>query len=507
MNNIPKTTILIAEDEWVIANDIEIRLQEMGYEVVGIVSTAVKAIARATELRPDLVLMDIKLDGEMDGIEAATHIYSRLHIPFVFLTAFSDKKTIERAKLAEPFGYLIKPFKERELQIAVDIALYKHKAEQRLRESQAWLATTFNSICDAVITTDTRTLVTYLNHHATSLTGWSAEAALHRPVRDVFGVMAEDSDRELENPAEVVLRTGAVITYVSGVLRPKLSGNCGRVYIEGSAAPIRDNATGDVVGVILLVRDITPQRQAMERMRLSERLAAIGRMAAGVAHEINTPLTGIIMFTSMMIDRLSADKSEDREYLELIMESSERCSRVVNGLLRFSSTITSNITNVDVNALILDLLQERHKSPQDIGLPLRKVLRSANLGSVSVTTTFDPEIGHIKADATQIEEVFINILTNAADAMEGTGQLHITTRQVACEQREFVEIEFTDTGRGIEEKHRHRMFEPFFTTKPFGSSTGLGMSISHGIVKLHGGEITFKSEPGRGTSFFIRLPK
>ncbi|MBF0316850.1 MAG: response regulator [Nitrospirae bacterium] len=501
----PKTRILIVEDEWVIANDIEIRLQEMGYEVVGIVSTAVKAIARADQLRPDLVLMDIKLDGEMDGIEAATEIYSRFYIPFVFLTAFSDKKTIERAKLAEPFGYLIKPFKERELQIAVEIAIYKHKAEQRLRESQAWLSTTFNSICDAVITADTRGLVTYLNQHAVSLTGWSVEDALNKPVREVFGILAEDSETELENPVEMVLGS-AVVTSASGVLMQRLPGSHGRIYVEGSAAPIKDKDTGETVGVILLLRDVTQERQTRERMRLAQRLAAVGRMAAGVAHEINTPLTGILMFASMMLERLSDKDAEDRESLEMIMESAQRCSRVIGGLLRFSATITSKIINVDTNALILELLEERHKPVEEITLPLRKVLRGANLKNVSITTTLDPNLSYIKADATQIEEVFINILTNAADALQGKGELHIATREVKCEQKECVEIEFTDTGRGIEERHRHRMFEPFFTTKPVGVGTGLGMSISHGIVKLHGGEITFNSEPGRGTSFFIRLP-
>ncbi|MBF0539190.1 MAG: PAS domain-containing protein, partial [Nitrospirae bacterium] len=323
-----------------------------------------------------------------------------------------------------------------------------------------------NSICDAVITVDASALVTYLNHHAISLTGWSAEDALRRPVREVFQILPEDSDKEVQDPVDMVLRNRTTITSLSGVLIPGPTGrqqDNARIYIEGSAAPIKDKITEEVVGVILLVRDVTQERQKRQQMMLAERLAALGRMAAGVAHEINTPLTGIIIFASMMSDRLSPEDVEDKESLDIIVESAERCSRVVSGLLRFSSTITSNITNVDVNALILDLLEQRHKSPGNIILPMKKVIRQANLGNVSIATILDPSLRHIKADATQIEEVFINILANAAEALNGKGELHIKTRPITGEQHDFVEIEITDTGRGIEERHRNRVFEPFFT--------------------------------------------
>ncbi len=363
-----KKRILIVEDEWVIANDIEIRLQDMGYEVLAIVSTGKKAIAKAQELQPDLVLMDIKLNGEIDGIEAASQIYSQFYIPFVFLTAFSDKKTLERAKIAEPFGYLIKPFKERELQIAIEIALYKHAAEKKLKESQEWLSTTFNSICDAVVTIDAKSLITYMNRHAISLTGWTAEEALGRPLNDIFCIITEDTGREAGYLANMVLVSGQPITSISCISIPKGMGSRKdniKMYVEGSAAPIKDNM-GGVVGAILIFRDVTQERLIEERVRLAERLAALGRMSAGVAHEINTPLTGIIMFSSIMLNRLSPDNADDRESLELIIESAQRCSRIVNGLLRFSSTITSNRIDVNVNAIIEALLEDLYKPSDSI---------------------------------------------------------------------------------------------------------------------------------------------
>src|SRR5919199_2841285 len=173
-----RARILIVEDESIVAFNIQNRLQGLGYVVAAIVSSGEAAIQRAAQNPPDLVLMDIKLKGRIDGIEAAARIRSRFQIPVVYLTAYTNDETLHRAKLTEPYGYILKPFEARDLCTTIEVALYKYQMEQQLRERAQWLATTLKSIGDAVITTDSQGLITFMNPVAEALTRWSLEEVM-----------------------------------------------------------------------------------------------------------------------------------------------------------------------------------------------------------------------------------------------------------------------------------------------------------------------------------------
>ena len=170
--------ILIVEDEILIATEIEERLSRLGYQVLGSRSTAQDAYAAVVELLPDLVLMDIRLKGDEDGIEAADRIYGGHGIPVVFLTAHSDNATIVRAKSTRPFGYVLKPFQERELIAAIETAMQRHTAERELQESRARFEATLSSIGDGVIATDSDGRVEFMNSVAEELSGWAFEEAI-----------------------------------------------------------------------------------------------------------------------------------------------------------------------------------------------------------------------------------------------------------------------------------------------------------------------------------------
>ena len=186
--------ILVVEDERITAEDMRKALNSVGYEVPAIVSSGEDAIKVSEEIKPDLVIMDIKLEGEMDGIEAAEKIRSKLGIPIIYLTAYSDEKTVQRAKITEPsgfilkqpYGFLRKPFEESELNTAIEITLYRHRLEKRLRKHDQWLGATLRSISDAVIATDPQAQVRFMNSMAEELTGWLEEDALGHDVRDIF---------------------------------------------------------------------------------------------------------------------------------------------------------------------------------------------------------------------------------------------------------------------------------------------------------------------------------
>ncbi|MBW2636350.1 MAG: response regulator, partial [Deltaproteobacteria bacterium] len=178
--------IMVVEDEGIIAKDIRNTLKRLGYTVPVVLSTGEDAIKKTAETHPDLVLMDIVLEGDMDGVEAAEQIRNRFDIPVVYLTAYSDEKTLQRAKITEAYGYILKPFQERELHTTIEMAVYKHKMERRLKQSEQWLAITLKSIGDAVIATDTKGIVTFMNPVAETLTGWKQDEAVGKPVKNVF---------------------------------------------------------------------------------------------------------------------------------------------------------------------------------------------------------------------------------------------------------------------------------------------------------------------------------
>ena len=265
----PKAHILIVEDDWIVAEDTKITLKKLGFGVSGIVTSGEESLKKVEVEPPDLVLMDIKLEGEMGGIEAAARIRDRFNIPVVYVTGYADEDMLEKAKVTEPFGYIIKPFEDRELNSVIEISLYKHKMETKLKESEAWLYTTLKSIGDAVITTDTKGIVTFMNPVAQSLTGWRLEEAMGMPLTDVFNIINEETRKEVENPAARVLREGKVVELANHTLLIAKGGT--EIPIDDSGAPIVDEK-GDIIGVVLVFRDVGEKRDAEKALRKSDSL-------------------------------------------------------------------------------------------------------------------------------------------------------------------------------------------------------------------------------------------
>ena len=232
-------------------------------------------------------------------------------------------------------------------------------------------------------------------------------------------------------------------------------------------------------------------KNAQAQLIQSEKLASLGRMAAGVAHEINNPLTGVITFGHLLLNSLPRD-SQERKDVEVIIEQANRCSSIIKGLLGFSRATTTEKALVNINDIL--------KGTLDI------ISRTGDFFNIQIISRMDESLPLVLAGGLQLQQVFMNMIVNAADAMEGEGTLTISTRSAMDKGRMFAEIEFSDTGSGISEKDLPKIFEPFFTTKPVGKGTGLGLAVSHGIIEDHGGAIRVKSEAGKGTSFFISLP-
>ncbi len=248
--------VLIVEDENIVALDLKNRLQGIGYDVVGVAPSGEQAIQVAFDTRPDLLLMDIRLKGEMDGIEAAKVIVEQLQVPVVYLTAYADSQTFERAKLTEPYGYILKPFDELELKTTLSMALYKHKIQQGIREREQRLQAILNSIEDAVIGTDESGRVIFLNPKAEALTGHSADNVLGKPLTEVFNPLPfqEESAKTAERLRKF---SGNGSLFINKML---LKNSRGKTYVVevsvSKLSDMRQNHQGEVI----VFRDITDRQ-------------------------------------------------------------------------------------------------------------------------------------------------------------------------------------------------------------------------------------------------------
>lgn len=220
----------------------------------------------------------------------------------------------------------------------------------------------------------------------------------------------------------------------------------------------------------------------------AERLEAAGRLASEVAHELNTPLGGILMYSHLILDDMQPG-DPCRENVVKINKLAHRCKMIVQGLLDFSRPERLNMVPINVNGGLMSVM----------GFMEDHVL----FRGISVQTDLDPSLPDVMADENKLEQLFVNLIVNAGESMCGKGTLTLRTAAVDADQ---VRIEFSDTGEGVAEEHIGKIFEPFFTTRKRGKGTGLGLSISHGIVELHGGTITVESTKGNGSTFTVFLP-
>ncbi len=265
--DIPHPRLLIVEDESIVAMDLEEQLIDMGYEVCGTADNGASAIALAESQRPNLVLMDIVIKGPRDGIDTAAEISRRLHIPVIFLTAYGDPATIDRAVASAPYGYLTKPYQAKELRAAIQVALYKFELENRLRDSEQWFAATLHCVADGVIATDEHACIQFVNPAAERLLGWSADEALDRNIHEVLKLEDPRSAQPVSLP--VVDHFGERNT--AGMLFGSwlISRDGARRAVDYSSAPIRDGL-GRVVGGVIALRDVSQRLEAEEELRQSE---------------------------------------------------------------------------------------------------------------------------------------------------------------------------------------------------------------------------------------------
>jgi PAS domain S-box-containing protein len=631
-----KKRIMVVEDEGITAMTIRSTLEEMGYEVPVTAVSGKEAVEKATPENIDLVLMDITLEGNIDGIEASSRIRSRFNLPIVYLTAHSDEGIMEKVKKTEPFGYIVKPFSDHELRMAVEIALYKHEMEIRLKESESRFRTLFNQASDCILLLDpyyrAESVIVDANDAACEMHGYAKEEMLGRPVRfldapdsgsgtaERFGklilgekvsfevmhkrkngelfpvevnaqmvmlgdkpfILAIDRDiterknaeselqkhrenlihmvsertEELRNANELlekvfsnvhvliaymdrdfnfikvnrryaeadgrepgfycgknhfdlfpnkenetifrsVVETGQPYFVQAKPFEDALDSGRGITYWDWSLIPVK-NEDGMVSSLVLSLMDVTENIRLYSDLIRSEQLAYLGRLAAGVAHEVNNPINGIINYAQIIASK-SGPGSREEDIARRIIVESDRIANIVSSLLSFARENKGERSSATLQEILSDSIALS-------GIMLKK-------DGIRLTLNVPDDL-LVVVNKQQIEQVFLNIISNARYALnqkypdgDDNKILEISGESIIEDRVPYARIIFHDRGAGIPEGIINRLMNPFFSTKPDGEGTGLGLSISHGIVTDHNGRIRIESREGDFTRVVIDLPE
>ncbi|MCA9903777.1 MAG: response regulator [Anaerolineae bacterium] len=487
-----QANILVVEDEGIVALDIQNRLRRQGYTPIGRASSGMEALALVKEHRPDLVLMDIRIQGDMDGIETAQKIQETYDIPVVYLTAHTDEQTVQRAKVTDPYGYLIKPFEEHELQITIEIALYKHQMEQALRQQTRQLEQILHTVPEGVLLLDPD------NHILSS----NRMAKQH--LRVLAGAGAEGPLRYLgSHTIEELAARSNLSTFWQEIAVEEDARSC--IY-EVSVRPIlmakaAKGALGKP-GWVVVTRDVTEIREIQKRVHQQERLAGIGQLAAGIAHDFNNLIASITLAVEAVQMTQDGLSERNAKRLSLILEEGKRASQLIRQIMDFSrkSTVEKHPVN------LVSVLEE-----------LRRILEHTLPEHISIEVEYDGCDYTLDGDAAQLTQALLNLSLNSRDAMPNGGTLRFEVQGVCLKTYDekplpemdsgnWLQLTVTDTGTGIPEEIVPHVFEPFFTTKGPTKGTGLGLAQVYGIVKQHGGHVDIESQPGTGTKFTVYLP-
>jgi PAS domain S-box-containing protein len=479
--------VLIVEDEGLIAHDISKRLEALGHVVVDTVSTADAAIELAAQ--SDVILMDIRIDGPRDGIDAAREIRQKYRLPVIFLTAHADRSTLERAKLTGPFAYLVKPLASASLQSAIEIAVYRHRMERTLEEQEAWLRTTLASVADAAVVTGPDACIRSLNRAAERITGWTSQEAKGLPYSKVLRMVeivttAGEQTLEPAEPVELALLRDGPVEFDP---RWRLLDRAGReLVVEGSAAPVRDASA--VFGTVLTFRDVTARRWQEQQARQAQRMDTAARLAASVSQEYSNLVAIIRTHAEHLLDHFG-EYSPVRRSIEEIRQAASAASLITRRMASFGSRPSAQLDTFTLNSLLRRMT---------------KLIQSAAGDQIEVSLQIDPGSGKVQAKRDQMEQAVMNLVLQACRSMPNGGAMTLKTGQVdlplnSSEACSYSMLAVVYSG---DEPDLDHLFEPVAAQEH-----SLALPVAHAIVRDHGGYLTAQAVPGGGTRLELMLPR
>lgn len=501
MNPAGQARVLIVEDQKLIAADLEMTLNKLGYEVTASISSGEEAVAAAESTEPDLVLMDIRLRDRMDGIQAAATIRQRVDVPVIFLTAYADEETILRAKVTSPFGYLVKPFNERELRAAIEIALYKHEADRLLAEERArrQAAEEFKRLVEsvedyAIFMLDRKGRITSWNVGAERIKRYSQDEVLGRH----FSIFYPPEQVAAGTPDELLRQAARDGRAEAEGWRVRKDGT--RFWANCVVTALHDDG-GHVEGFAKVTRDLTLRRAAEEAQRIrreeAERVSRLkDEFLATVSHELRTPLN-VMLGEIFRLRTGTLQPDQVTKALDSLQRNTRLQVRLVEDLLDTSAVITGKLR--------LDM------RPVDLGGVLREAIDTvrpaANAKHIALRVSFGATVERISGDRDRLQQIFWNVLSNAIKFTPRGGRVDVELDRVGTQ----VEVRVTDTGIGIAPEFMPRVFQRFSqadaTTTREHMGLGLGLALARHFVEAHGGELEAQSAgTGMGSTFTVRFP-
>lgn len=528
--------VLITEDDLVSARFLNEALSDLGYKVVDIAQTAEESISKAIEFNPDIVIMDINLPGEIDGIEATKRIRTKLNIPVIYLTGAADTDTLDRALKTEPNGYVLKPFKKQELFTVIEMALHRDSLEKKLKANEQLMALTLECIGDALITTDTDGYITLINKEAEKFTGFFLKEIKGKTITEVYPVKIEGTKSFFKNFASLLAHYQYNEDNQDLVL---YSRNHTHLPINQTIAPLKDE-NNITKGYIITFRDISLKKKAEETLkrvneelesRVTERTIELknknkeleneinkrkivehnlykalekekelselrSRVVSTVSHEFKTPLTSIYSSAELLQRYESKEPVNEKvsKHYEIIRTATKVLTQMVNDILLIekigADKYEFNFENENINKFVEVIIDEFKTSTG------KKHIFNYKTENLPETTLIDK---------TLMRRIINNLISNSVKYSKPGTKINISLKY----HKNHFEIKVADFGIGIPEEDKKHLFNLFHRAKNAINydGTGLGLSIIQKSVELLKGNITLKSELGVGTTFTITFPE
>ncbi len=485
------SNVLIVEDEQAFAAYLEIKLKKLGYNVIGKTSSGESAILLTNQLSPDLIMMDISLEGDLDGINTSAKILSKHDIPIIYLTADSDSDTLHRAKVTNPHGFLLKPITEKELSISIEIALYKHRMKKKLKESEYLFRTlTENSLNGIYIIQDYKFI--YLNSSALNILGYQLKELINVPVFDI--IYEDDKKIAAENIRERISGKSDSIQYSLRLRRKDGS----IVYCEVRGREIDYLGKPSIMGTVI---DITQRKlyeeqliAAKETAERSDKLKS--EFVAQISHEIRTPLNNMLTYISLLEDEIKENMPQSiKMSFSILDRNAKRLIRTFDLLMNLSKIQTGNFeAKMEAFDIHSDLIE-------DLLIEFFPKAKSKNLDFIYENTC---SCSKTVADKFSISQIIANLVDNAIKFTE-TGK--ITLKLSNCDKKVLIEVK--DTGVGISEEYLPKIFKPFSQEQNSKiknlDGAGLGLSLVKKYAELNNAQIKIKSKKGKGSRFMLYL--
>jgi PAS domain S-box-containing protein len=512
-----KINIIIVEDERLIAEDIRFRLESMDYGVAGVCSSGEDAVEQIRKSQPDIVLMDIMLKGRMDGIETSEIIRRDYDLPVVYLTSHADPETLARVKLSQPYGYVMKPFIDKELKGVIETALYRSQIERLLRIREAWLSSTLESIQDGVATTDNEGTISFINDVAVQLLQHPEGSPVGRALSDVFLLFHKEDILPVDKALEKALN-GDIAPFPEDLLLK--NGKDRYVPIEASIAPIQDYKS--IIGAVLVFRDVSQRKRIEaaledERRMLAKRVkdrteelsianAELARAVrlkdeflANMSHELRTPLNAVLGMSEALQDEVYGSLNErQKKSLKIIEESGRHLLSLINDIL--------DVSKIEAGKFEFQTGPVSASSAAEASLAMIK--QSAQKKNITIDLNIDKDIPPFIADEKRLKQILVNLLTNAVKFTPENGKIGLGIKLDL--NNDSLHFDVWDSGIGIREENMARLFKPFVQLDSKlsreHSGTGLGLALVRRLADMHGGSVEIKSKAGEGSQFIVSIP-